>query len=113
MIAEDFGCMSTAARSKAYVLVCLAPTLALSVATLVYGSMYRCIHISSESLPLTRNRLAIALYHLSSNHRINIKILTPHLRSRDAALCGTQYYRLMIMSMVLGIWGVVWTSLEI
>jgi hypothetical protein len=81
----------------------LSSILYMHVCTLVF-----------TSLPRTYvNCLVTALYHLFSNHRTNTKILTPHLRSRDSALSGAQYYRLMIMSVILGTWGVVWISIEI
>jgi len=46
------------------------------------------------------------------NHRTHAGLLASHLKSRNSSLSSTQYYRLMIMSMVLGIWGVVWIAFE-
>jgi pheromone a factor receptor len=40
IILEDFGCYASVAGSDAYMVVFIAPTLALSVITLVYGSTY-------------------------------------------------------------------------
>jgi hypothetical protein len=57
--------------------------------------------------------LGIAFFHLIKNHQTSSKVLTPHLKSRDSALSIRQYYRLMAMSIILGIWGVVWISIEI
>jgi hypothetical protein len=54
VIVEDFGCYSSSAVSNAYMIVFNAPTLALSVITLVYGSMYSCIYITSSNFPLTQ-----------------------------------------------------------
>jgi pheromone a factor receptor len=52
IIAENFGCNSASGVSgisDVYAIVFMAPTLALSVITLVYGSMYSCIHIPSSN----------------------------------------------------------------
>jgi hypothetical protein len=78
----------------------------MHVCTLVFASPPRIYHLPESSI-------VIALYHLFSNHRTNTKILTPHLSSRGSALSGAQYYRLMIMSLMFGVWGVVWISIEI
>jgi hypothetical protein len=55
----------------------------------------------------------VAFYHLIRNRRMNLDILATHLISRDALLSSAQYYRLMAMSMALGIWGVGWISLSV
>lgn len=44
---------------------------------------------------------------------MNADILATHLISRDALLSSARYYRLMAMSMALGIWGVVWISISV
>jgi hypothetical protein len=55
----------------------------------------------------------VAIYHLLKGRRVNAKFLAPHLKSRDSALSSRQYYRLMAMSMLVGIWGIVWISIDI
>jgi len=44
------------------------------------------------------------------HHRENAGVLDSHLQSRDASLSSVRYYRLMAVSMSLGIWGVGWLS---
>ena len=56
---------------------------------------------------------AVALYHLIHDHKTNAKFLTPLLTSRNTGLSSSQYYRLMVMSMVIGVWGVVWGSFQL
>jgi len=51
-----------------------------------------------------------ACHHLIINHRMDATILGSHLMSRDSLLSSVQYYRLMVMSMILGIWSIGWTS---
>jgi hypothetical protein len=72
---------------------------------------HSCIFVSS--LSSFSCALVVALFHLIKNHRNNVKFLTPYLKSRDSALSGRQYYRLMAMCIILGLWGTVWFSLEI
>jgi hypothetical protein len=55
----------------------------------------------------------IALYHLIKTRRTNIKILGPHLKFHNSSLSSIQYYRLMVMSMILGIWGLSWIAFYI
>jgi pheromone a factor receptor len=71
------------------------------------------VALASTSLIISSFAIAVALYHLIHNHRIKTKILTPHLVSRSSGLSSSQYYRLMVMSMVTGIWAVVWISLQL
>jgi hypothetical protein len=73
---------------------------------LVVALAYTCLIISSSAI-------VVAFYHLMHNHRIKTKILTPHLVSRSSGLSSSQYYRLMAVSMVIGLWGVVWISLQL
>jgi hypothetical protein len=70
-------------------------------------------HPPASSMLIGCHPSAIALYHLIKTHRANTKLLGPHLRSRNSSLSSRQYYRLMAMSMVLGIWGLAWISFEV
>jgi pheromone a factor receptor len=113
VIVEDFGCFSGFYPSYVSIIVLFVPPLVLTVATLVYGSeQASCDNLVSAYL-ICSPATAIAFYHLVRNHRIKIKLLTPHLASRNTSLSSSQYYRLMVMSMVIGIWGVVWISFEL
>jgi hypothetical protein len=60
----------------------------------------------------THGPLVTTLYNVTKAHQLSATILE-HLNSPDSALSIRQYYRLMAMSMTLGIWGVVWISLNI
>jgi len=60
--------------------------------------------IANHNLPLQ----VVALHHLLKGRRTK----HPSLKSSsNASLSSTQYYRLMVMSMLLGIWNIVWTVL--
>ena len=52
--------------------------------------------------------LGIAFYRLKRHHRANTSVLDSHLQSRNSSLSSVQYYRLIAVSMILGIWGVGW-----
>jgi hypothetical protein len=51
-----------------------------------------------------------AFYHLIRNHRMNTVLLASHLKSRQSSLSSMQYYRLMAVSMTVGLWSTGWTS---
>jgi hypothetical protein len=110
-INENFGCFTSTFPSNAATVILYGPTLLLSVATLVYGCEPN--FLFSQIFVLKPIVLALALYHLAENHIANVKFLAPYLVSRDSAMSGRQYYRLMAMSMVLGVWGIIWISLDI
>jgi len=54
--------------------------------------------------------LGAAFYHLIRNHRMNAVLLASHLKSRQTSLSSVQYYRLMTVSMALGLWSLAWVS---
>jgi pheromone a factor receptor len=113
IIVEDFGCLSAIFTSYVSIFILLFPPFVMTVAALVYGSeQASCNNLASTCL-ICSPATAIAFYHLIRNHRIRTKILTPHLASLNSGLSSSQYYRLMAMSMVIGIWGVVWCSLQL
>jgi pheromone a factor receptor len=112
-IIEDFGCFSGFWSSYVSIIILFVPSLALTVATLVYGSeQASCDNLATRYL-ICSPATAMAFYHLIQNHRIRTKILTPHLASHNSGLSSSQYYRLMAMSMVIEIWGVVWFSVQL
>jgi pheromone a factor receptor len=110
-IVEDFGCFPGYYSSYASVIILFAVPLALGVATLVYGGeQASCDNFASTYL-ICSLATAIAFCHLIRNHRVQTKFLTPHLVFRNSGLSSSQYYRLMAMSMVIEIYGVVWLSM--
>jgi hypothetical protein len=112
-IVEDFGCFPGYYSSYASVIVLFVLPLALGVATLVYGGeQASCDNLASTYL-ICSLATAIAFYHLIRNHRVQTKFLTPHLVFRNSGLSSSQYYRLMAMSMVIEIYGVVWLSMSV
>jgi pheromone a factor receptor len=112
-IVEDFGCYTGYWPSYISIIILFSLPVALAIGTFVYGSE----QASCDNLALTylicSPATAIAFYHLIQNHRTKTKILTSHLVSRNSGLSSSQYYRLMAMSMVIEIWGVVWFSLRL
>jgi len=111
VIVEDFGCFSAIWPSYVLAFILFVPPLSLAVATLVYGGEQALCDNLDFTCLIYSPATAIALYHLIQNHRTKTKTLTPHLASRNSCLSSSHYCRLMAMSMVIGIWGVVCVSL--
>jgi Pheromone A receptor len=113
-IIEDFGCISGFWTSYASIIILFVPPLGLTVVALVYGSEQASYNnLATTYLIISLSDVVVAFYHLILNHRIKTKILTPHLVSRNSGLSSSQYYRLMTLSMVIGIWALVWISLQL
>ena len=113
IIFEDFGCSTRFWSSYVSIIILFVPPMALTVATLVYGSEQASCDNLAPTYLIYSPATAIAFYHLVQHHRTRTRILTSHLASRNAGLSSLEYYRLMNMSMVIGTWGVVWVSLQL
>jgi hypothetical protein len=94
-------------------LLCRYGRLATSTLIVLGGNshVWMCECILFGYFSKFNNRLpGVAFYRLIRNCRSNASVLGSHLQSRDSSLSSVRYYRLMAVSLILGIWDVCWIS---